>query len=237
MNKPRGILFDYGSTLFTQVAFDKEAGTVRLVEIANNPGGVGADEVLAAAEQLDTHVWPKRDETAFEFPMRTFQRLLFERLGMTFDRSPFEVELEFWKASIRLEPEPDLKVALEALRKRGLPLGIVSNSAFSGEVLQWELARHGLAERFQFLMSSADYGLRKPHPVLFQTAASKLNLKPEAVWFVGDTLQADVAGALHANMTAVWYNPGKVTREGPEPDLEVEAWSQFTRVVRDALRF
>ena len=234
MNKPRGILFDYGSTLFTQVAFNKEAGAARLLEIADSPGGASLAEVLAVRAELDAYIWPRCEETTFEFPLQAYLRLLFEQLGITFGRPLSEVELEFWKASMHLAPEPDLLRALDALRDEGLPLGIVSNSAFSGEALGWELERHGLRDRFRFVVSSADYGIRKPHPALLRVAAVKLGVKPKGIWFVGDMLKYDVGGALDANMTAVWYNPGKAPCDGRPPHLEVAGWAPFIEAVRSA---
>jgi len=235
MNKPRGILFDYGSTLFTQVFFDREAGTARLLQLAENSKEVRPEKVAAVREQLDAFVWSRRDDVAFEFPLQTYFRLFLERLEIPFNGSLSEAELEFWKASIRLKPEPQLEVALRTLQEFELPLGIVSNSAFSGDVLLWELKRQGLAEPFQFLMSSADYGFRKPHPFLMETAAVKLGLPPEAIWFVGDMPEYDVAGARAAKMTAVWYNPQKAPLDGPRPDLEVEGWGQFAEILRNHL--
>lgn len=233
MHRPQGVLFDYGSTLLTQVALDWEAGTARVLELAGNPGHVRPEDCLALRKQLDELVWPKRDQVAFEFPVQTYLRVFFERLGIRFNGSLADAEREFWKAFIRLEPEPDLAVALETLQEMGLPLGIVSNSAFSGEVLLEELKGQGLAEPFQFLMSSADYGFRKPHPVLLETAAVKLGLAPEAVWYVGDMLEYDVEGARAAGMKAVWYNRLKAPLEGPRPHLEVEGWKHFAAVLRE----
>ena len=78
---------------------------------------------------------------------------------------------------------------------------------FGAEVLRWELARHGLDRAFSLLLSSADYGLRKPHPSLFRTAVASLKLAPGEVWFVGDNFARDVIGAVGAGLRPVWYNP------------------------------
>ncbi|MBT4502481.1 MAG: HAD family hydrolase [Gemmatimonadetes bacterium] len=232
MRSPRAILFDLGGTLLGQEVFDTLAGTTRLMEIARNPRAVPVQEAENLARELDADITPRRENSTLEFHGRHFQRLLYERLGISFEQSTAEVELEFWKASMRMQPEPGIENLLVELRALDIPLGIVSNSTFSGEVLTWELAHHGLDRFFEFVMSSADYGLRKPNPLLMLTAIGKLNLAPADVWYIGDMPDKDVAGARAAGLQSVWYNP--LHRGNPEsvPDAEIHHWNELPGMLR-----
>ena len=58
---------------------------------------------------------------------------------------------------------------------------------------------------FEFILASSDYGLRKPDTRLFQVALEKAALKPEEVWFCGDTYDKDIEGAQVAGISAVFY--------------------------------
>jgi len=234
MRKPSGILFDLGGTLLGEFKFDRLAGRTRLLEIAHNPEGVTVADYAAIAQEFHTTIWNGRDDHRVEFPVAAFWRLVDERLGIAFDIPPEQVELEFWKATVTMRPEPGVGEALDALRAAGLPLGVVSNSAFSGYVLSWELERHGLRDRFEFLMSSADYGVRKPHRAMYLTAAAKLGLDPRDVWFIGDLLTHDVAGALAADMTALWYNPKKAPCDDVTPHAEIHHWGELRDMIRAA---
>jgi putative hydrolase of the HAD superfamily len=49
-------------------------------------------------------------------------------------------------------------------------------------------------------------GLAKPHPHAFASLATALDLAPEEVVYVGDSLVDDVAGALAAGMVAIWVD-------------------------------
>ena len=80
-------------------------------------------------------------------------------------------------------------------------------------------------------MASADYGVRKPHPRVFDIASRKMGLEPQDIWFIGDKHQFDVKGAITAGMHPVWYNP----RNGkPDPQydcLEINHWQDFIKII------
>ena len=103
------------------------------------------------------------------------------------------------------------------------------------QALAWQLEESGLGAYFMFVMSSADYVLRKPHPVLFQTACRKLELDPASVWYVGDKPEFDVAGAANAGLVSVLYAPADVAGSGPVPDLRVGSWNELRAAVSEAL--
>lgn len=236
MRTPRAILFDLGGTLLGQETFDTFAGTSRLMEIAHNPRAIPVQEVEDLARELDADITPRRETSMLEFHSWHFERLLYERLGISFEQTEAEVELEFWKASMRMQPEPGIAETLAELRQLDIPLAVVSNSTFSGEVLTWELAHHGLDSFFEFVMSSADYGLRKPNPLLMLTAVGKLNLDPADVWYIGDTPDKDIAGARAAGLQSVWYNPLHRGDPEPAPDVEIHHWNQLPELVCTHLR-
>jgi putative hydrolase of the HAD superfamily len=226
MTGPRAVLFDLGDTLLQQVSFDPEAWADSL------PGPSEARELLRTLTRDFRHV---RDSSPVELRMGACLRHLHERLGLPFDRPPEELELAFWQATSRMAPEPGVGPVLEALARRGLALGVVSNSMFAGEVLRWELARHGLAAPFRFILSSSDYGLKKPHPSIFQTALVRLGLSAAAVWHVGDSFANDVAGGAAAGLRAVWYNPSRAAApERRPPFAEVRHWDDFLALLAES---
>ena len=82
-------------------------------------------------------------------------------------------------------------------------------------MIRYELAIHGMDRFFQFIIGSCDYGVRKPHPALFELAAAKLGVGAPDIWFVGDSLECDVAGAKAAGMTSIW-----LSQNGAAPKIE-----------------
>jgi FMN phosphatase YigB (HAD superfamily) len=61
--------------------------------------------------------------------------------------------------------------------------------------------------------------------LLYDTAAARLNVRAADIWFVGDRLDTDVAGAKAAGMTAVWFNPNGRQDPSRDVDLTVSGWA------------
>jgi len=104
-------------------------------------------------------------------------------------------------------------------------------------VIRHELAKHGMADVISLFVVSAEYAVRKPNPLLFETAAARLGVPSSDVWFVGDRLDTDVAGARAAGMVAVWYAPDQARIEEGGADLVVATWRDLLEAVRAADRF
>ena len=142
-----------------------------------------------------------------------------------------ELEIAFWDATVTTRPIAGARETLVALADLGIPLGVVSNSSFRGSVIAHELAKHHLAAPLSVVVASADYAVRKPNPLLFETAASLLDVPPRELWFVGDRLDTDVAGARAAGMVSVWLGQPNDASDGAA-DLVVSSWSELLARVR-----
>jgi FMN phosphatase YigB (HAD superfamily) len=81
----------------------------------------------------------------------------------------------------------------------------------------------GVADLFEAVIISAEVGLRKPNPQIYQRILTMLRLEPHAVLFVGDTPREDVLGPRRAAMRVAWVNKrGAPLPDGiPQPDLMV----------------
>ena len=232
MRRPQAILFDLGNTILREVAFNYQAWGKKISEFATLPEGVDLTDVYASGAGLHEEILGHHHRKVIEFPLQSSMRLLHDRFGITSALSDNQLELEFWRTTAELVPETGIADVLSELRSAGLHLGVLSNSMFSGDVLRWELERHGLASHFRFIMSSADYGFRKPHPSIFATAVGKLGVPPDDVWFVGNSIENDVAGATHAGLTPVWYNRGGARSFGnPKERTEIHHWNEFVELL------
>jgi putative hydrolase of the HAD superfamily len=129
-----------------------------------------------------------------------------------------EAEHEAWMPSRVLGSTTH--ALLEALRGRGLRLGLVSNAFDPGWLLHRDLDALGVAERIDFAVFSSEVGKRKPHPAIFQRALDALEVSPEEALFVGDRLYEDVRGAKEVGMAtvqALWFRADEHP-EGRDPD-------------------
>jgi HAD superfamily hydrolase (TIGR01662 family) len=225
---PRGILFDYGGTLVQEVRADLLAGHEWLsAQASSRPPHVTREQVLERAARITRDVAGLREHVHLETPWPTLTRLIYEYLGITFDAPMPDLELGFWKASVETRAMPGAREALDRLHRDGVPMGVVSNSSFGAAVIRYELDKHELANQLSFVMVSADYSVRKPNALLFETAAARLGVSRDGIWFVGDRVDRDVIGANAAGMTSVWFNPDGAPDAGQLADIVVTGWDDF----------
>jgi putative hydrolase of the HAD superfamily len=96
---------------------------------------------------------------------------------------------------------PEVFEVLEALKTRGLIMGVLSN---------WDIRLGPLLEGlnlmayFDHVVLSAVVGWEKPHRRIFEAALARVGLSAEEVLHVGDNYQQDVVGAQQVGMYAVW---------------------------------
>jgi len=101
-------------------------------------------------------------------------------------------------------PRDGVRDVLERLRAAGLHLAIVSNIDDDQFETIWKAL--GLDDCFDTITTSEAAGSCKPDGRIFEVARAKAGVAPEAVVFVGDSLQHDVAGANAAGMRSVWLS-------------------------------
>ena len=138
----------------------------------------------------------------------------------------------------RVEAEDGAQEALLRLRGR-YRLVVATNAEDSpGYVVRAALARVGLDEYIDDVVSSADVGDHKPNYAFFRAALLRegergLPLDPRRAVMVGDGTTNDVAGAMRAGMHTIWYNPTK--RRFPDgaqpPDAVIKKLSELPAAV------
>jgi HAD superfamily hydrolase (TIGR01509 family) len=235
------VLFDWGDTLF-HFAYDE--GLL----------GAGWEAGLASIGRDDE--LPSHEETAAHFRERYFPLLFvpgsveeIEYPGMIrevlgeFGVSLTEEELTRFLAAEHAAWVPARRMGaqshalLDSLRERGLKTGLVSNAFDPGWLLHEDLERMGLAERLDTAVFSSEVGKRKPHPLPFEVALERLDVRPERAVFVGDSLRADIAGAKDLGMTtvqALWFRADEDDVD-VEPDHEAFTPMDVLNVVRRLL--
>jgi putative hydrolase of the HAD superfamily len=224
LTRPRAVLLDYGGTLVEELGYDPRAGVELLLSRALvRPPRATLDAVLQRANRVTREVASRRAQFNIETPWPALTRLIYDYFGVELGGSPSELELDFWKASVTTRAMPGAAAALDVLHRHGVPMAVVSNSSFGPDVITYELNRYRLADHLTFVMVSSDYAARKPMRLLFETAAARIGAEPGDIWFVGDSLEADVEGARAAGMTAVWLRAGDDAAEGTA-DLVAPDW-------------
>jgi len=103
--------------------------------------------------------------------------------------------------AIRLYPE--VLGVLQELRAHGYPLAVISNWSWD---LEDRARQAGLTEYFDLIVASARAGCDKPHPDIFRQTLQALRVEPSRAIHIGDSYEADVAGARGVGMDALWLD-------------------------------
>lgn len=202
----RAVFFDVGNTLL----FPYPSVSVVCKEVLARAGHVRDLAAIDALMPMVDAYYEDRyrdDDTFWTDEGKTsgvwvgMYSLLCRQLGLAEDAEDLarRVYIEFgdparWRAYDDVEP------ALRRLKGAGLSLGVISN--WDGR-LAWVLDGLGLASWFDTIVSSADVGLHKPDPRIFELACARVGVAPRDAVHVGDHHYADVVGATAVGMGAV----------------------------------
>lgn len=242
LKRPRFMIFDYGETLAHEADYRPEDGfRALLAHAARNPRGADAAALLKSFRETFRALRADVHAAGAEIPNRLRWRWLFEMYDLEFDLPPDALETVYWDAAAPCEPTPGVRELLARLRACGVGSGVLSNMGFASDSLRARLERLFPEHRFAFVLSSADYVLRKPNPRLFELALKKAGCAAEETWFLGDNPEADVDGAAAAGLFAAHYARDLgcayrvlPAREPAAPCLRIEDWPALYPLFEDA---
>jgi putative hydrolase of the HAD superfamily len=161
-------------------------------------------------EQLNQRfriVW--RQLRNFDYSRRAWQRVVKETFHGV---STFAPGRDCFEDLYRRFAQPDVwrifrdvLPALEALAARGIRLGIISNW---DERLRPLIGRLGLRSYFHEIIVSAEAGVTKPSPRIFELAARRLRVPRASVLHVGDSPSLDFRAARAAGLNSLLLRRG-----------------------------
>lgn len=100
----------------------------------------------------------------------------------------------------------NIKNLISNLRDRSMSFCVLSNWDYPIEPY---LEMAGLPTELKTI-TSAELGVRKPHPATFKAARDLLNITPDRHIHIGDSWNADVVGALRSGAWAIWVSNTEV---------------------------
>ncbi len=233
MQYPEMIIFDYGHTLLYEPGFDPVKGSAALLaQAVKNPHHYTLADVRKASDMIYGTYLESVRQMDYEIAAQTANRTLYESLGIAFDLSPVELEMVFWDAASAGALMPEADQMLDYINQKGMRSAVISNLVWSGEALSRRLRRLLPRHSFEFIITSSDYFLRKPHALLFEIALQKAGLRADQVWYCGDNTRVDVEGAARAGLFPVWYDNGTDRKQPPGPapqcaHLHIHEWSEL----------
>jgi len=167
----------------------------------------------ALNEALGEYAFDWAEHLAVYDGLTTRQKLkvLSENKGL-----PVEKHSEIWKKKQlitfemlkSIEPDERLQKVMDALVKDGYKIGLCTNSIRKTAITV--LAKLGLAEYMDFILSGEDITNPKPHPEIYWTAISKMSVLPEETLIVEDSPYGLLAASRSKSYILRVKNPKEV---------------------------
>ena len=199
----RGIIFDYGGTLDSRGTHWSEVLWQGYVQ-----AGVPVDKQTFRNAYVEGERALARERIIM--PQDNFHTLLHKKVELEISYLPDQYDestCDRWVDEIADYCDiaartciDEARPMLEYLHER-YPMMLVSN--FYGNID--EVLRHyGIRHLFKGIIESAVVGVRKPNPTLFRLGVDALEMKPEEVLVVGDSLRKDIEPAESLGCHVLW---------------------------------
>ena len=214
----RAAIFDFYGTLARAVTWGPDVARV----LADH--GLRVDEVAHQAWQAEVFDGMEhREHSASRDRYLAWERERFRRLATSSGAGPdaesLVAELHAATRDYRLAAYDEVPAVLAELRGRGLVVAVCSNWTWD---LDEALDQAGLRSAADVVVTSAQAGVRKPHPAIFALTLERCRVDASEAVFVGDTWYPDVEGARAAGLLPVhvWRagDPGANDPPPPLPD-------------------
>lgn len=241
----KGAIFDLGETLMHLAVSWEQVREWRVKAIYESftEHGVTLDLNDLKREYLRLH------EEESEYAARTLEEIeiresfvkLFDRLGVKPRQQP-EME-ELVKRFFALEAEswilfPGIPEMLQQVRDLDLRMGVLSNARNDWAVREI-MERLDLTRYFDAILTSAALGVRKPRPEPFQEMLKLLGIEATEAVMVGNSMEADVAGAVPLGIKTIRVIFGDNVDElriglevTVDPDITVSAVSDVVPAIK-----
>ena len=229
------ILFDLGNTLITQNVKEKMLMMDALVKIdlqarsiLSEKHGLNPSRMFSIYKQLYKEMNILRETFLVEIPIdmwlaKLLVQLYNERVAEKILDDAKEIIISARSSCIETFIQvPDI---LEELRSE-YNLGIISNVS-SKEVVYQVLSDLKINNFFDVVVTSVEFGVRKPYPGIFLYTLRKLKVGniPSTV-FVGDSIMHDIRGAKNVGMKTILVSKDFVKKDTDEIDMVIDEVKQ-----------
>ncbi len=192
------IFFDLGWTLEDET----DAQDERVSTAAALVSEYGIETTARAIHELQEKGARKMAPSVFAYAL--------SELGLDETQARSVIERSPWNKD-RLFLYPDAKQVLETLGKTHF-VGLIANQSPGTES---RLRTYGILDHFQLVFASAELGLEKPDPRIFELALEEAGCNAEDAWMVGDRLDNDVRPANQAGWHTIRILHGYNTYQQP----------------------
>jgi len=207
---PRAIFFDMDGTILDWTT-GMEESWLQSCEYHHDPAWQHTPAgIHAAITTRRTWFWSDAERAArarmdLDGASREIVRSAFLDLGLDAEETAHRLA-DFYRhlRAERIAPYAGAIETLEAFRARGIPMALITNGEARNQ--RRSVTQHNLERYFDCIVIEGEFGCGKPDQRVFRHALDAVACDPESVWMVGDSLEADIAGAHPLGIHTIWID-------------------------------
>jgi putative hydrolase of the HAD superfamily len=209
------VIFDWGGTLTPWHSIDHDA----LWQAICTPHFPAASAVASAsaARTAEAELWLMAEQEQKSATLAD----VFARAGVSASAELLACYYAAWDPHTLTDP--DVAPLLTELRRRGIRVGVLSNTMWPRDAHERIFIRDNVLDLIDGAVYTSEIPWVKPHPEAFRAAMAAIGVTdPAACVFVGDRPYDDVHGAKGAGMRAVLVpNSAVPAYDGVTPDAVI----------------
>jgi putative hydrolase of the HAD superfamily len=211
----RAVIFDWGGTLTPWHTIDHEE--LWLSVCTRHYPAADAAAVAAAARTAEMELWGLANSAQQSATLDA----VFARAGIAASAEFLSSYYAAWDPHTLTDP--DAAPLLAELRRRGIKVGVLSNTMWPRRVHEQIFVRDEILELIDGAVYTSEIPWVKPHPEAFRAVMRAIGMTdPADCVFVGDRPYDDVHGAKSMGMRAVLVPNSDVPGfEAAEPDAVI----------------
>jgi putative hydrolase of the HAD superfamily len=219
----RAVIFDWGGTLTPWHGIDQDALWLAVCS-RHYPAGEAA-AMAAAVRAAEIEHWRLAENSQQSSTLDA----VFARAGVTPSAGLLASYFEAWDPHTRTDP--DAPPLLRELRRRGIKVGVLSNTMWPRAAHEQIFVRDKISGLIDGAVYTSEIPWVKPHPEAFRAAMRAIGVAdPACCVFVGDRPYDDVHGAKAVGMRAVLVPNSDVPGfDGVVPDAVITRLAELPR--------
>jgi putative hydrolase of the HAD superfamily len=217
----KAVIFDWGGTLTPWHSID--LAELWLDVFGRHYPDAEAAALATAVRAAEVELWQLGEQS---HQSATLEHI-FERAGFTSSADFLSSYFEAWDP--HTVTDPDVPPLLRELLRRGIKVGVLSNTMWPRSAHEQIFVRDEVFELIDGAVYTSEIDWVKPHPEAFRAAMNAIGeTDPSACVFVGDRPYDDIHGAKSAGMRAVLISNSDVPGyEAAEPDAVITRLSEL----------
>lgn len=219
------VIFDWGGTLTPWHTIDHDE-LWRAICAPHCDQALLADRV-AMLRSAENHLWEISER---EQRSATLEEL-FSRAGVGASEAFIDGYFRAWEPHTLTDP--DAAEVMRELRRRGIKIGVLSNTMWPRALHERIFTRDGLLDLIDGAVYSSEIPWTKPHPEAFRAAMAAIGAtNPQECVYVGDRPFDDVHGAHAAGLRTVLIPHSDVPAfDAAVPDATIERLADLIAVI------